>query len=72
MKYFPTRRRQIKQKHNTICVGHSLQINTNYGNKTRVLLQRTFGKDELNIVFIRKSQRTCQHRTTHNRTTQKN
>ena len=75
MKYFPTTRRQTKQKHNTICVGHSLQTNINYGNKTRALLQRTLGKDEPNIVFIRKSQRTCQHgtqnATTHNRTTQK-
>ena len=31
-----TRRRQTKQKHNTICVGHHLtQTNTNNANKTR-------------------------------------
>ena len=32
-------------------------------NKTRVHLQTTGDKDEPNIVFMRKSQRTSQHRT---------
>ena len=46
-----TRRRQTKQKHNTIYVGrHYSQINTTNVNKTWVLLQTTGGKDELNIV----------------------
>ena len=31
------------------------QTNTNNVNKTRVLLQTTGGKDEPNIVFMRKS-----------------
>ncbi len=47
-----TRRRQTNQKHNAICVEQQyMQINTNNVNKTRVLLQRTGGKDEPNIVF---------------------
>ena len=42
-----TRRRQTKQQHNTICVGHHYsQANTNNVNKTRALLQTTGGKDE--------------------------
>ena len=42
-----TRRRQAKQKHNTICVWHHyMQTNTYNVNKTRTLLQRTGGKDE--------------------------
>jgi hypothetical protein len=45
-----------KQKHNTICIGHHYaQTNTNNINKTCALLQTTGGKDELNIVFMRKS-----------------
>ena len=59
-----TRRRQTKQKHNTLCVRHHyiqtntnnvnktwslLQTNTNNLNKTWSLLQTTGGKDELNI-----------------------
>ena len=40
------------------------------------LRQTTGGKDEPNMVFMRKSQRTSQHGTqnikTHNRTAQKN
>ena len=45
-----------KQKHNPICVGHHYaQANTNIVNKTRALLQTTGGKDEPNIVFMRKS-----------------
>ena len=40
-----TRRRQTKQKHNTICVGHHYtQTNTNNANKTWSLLQTTEGK----------------------------
>jgi phage-related protein len=51
-----TRRRQTKQKLNTICVGHHYeQTNTNNLNKTLALLQTTGGKDEQNIVFLRKS-----------------
>ena len=50
-----TRRRQTKQKHNTIYVGHHYsQANTNNVNKTRVLLQTTGRKDEPNIIFMRK------------------
>jgi hypothetical protein len=42
------RRRQTKQKHNTICVGyHYSQANTNNVNKTRALLQATGGKDDV-------------------------
>ena len=40
-----TRRRQVNQNHNTICVGHhDSQTNTNNVNKTWVLLQTTGGK----------------------------
>jgi len=40
------RRRNTKQKHNTICVGHHyVQSNTNNVNKTWALLQTTGGKD---------------------------
>ena len=43
------RRRQRKQKHYTICVGHHCtQTNTNNVNKTWTLLQTTGGKDEPN------------------------
>ena len=71
-----TRRRQTKQTHNTICVGHHYrQLNTNNVSKTRTLTQRTGGKDEPNIVSMWKQQRTSQHGIqnvkTHNRTTQK-
>ena len=41
------RRRQTKQKHNTICVGHRY-THTNNVNKTWTLLQATGGKDESN------------------------
>ena len=44
--------KQNKNKHNTICVGqHYMQTNTN---KTWALLQTTGGKDEPNIIFMRK------------------
>ena len=49
-----TRRRQTKQKHNTICIGHHyMQANTNSVNDTCALLQTTRCKDEPNIVFMR-------------------
>ena len=62
--------------HIKICVEHhKMQKNTNNANKTRVLLQTTGGKDEPNIVSMRKPQRTLQHGTqnvkTHNRSKQK-
>ena len=44
------------KKHNTIGVGHhSTQANTNNINKTWAFLQTTGGKDETNIVCMRKS-----------------
>jgi hypothetical protein len=51
-----TRRRQTKQKtqHN-MCWTPLFATNTNNVNKTRALLQTTGGKDESNIVIIRKS-----------------
>jgi len=50
------RRRKTKQKHNTTCVGHNYtQTNTNNVNNTWTLLQIKGGKDEQNIVFMRKS-----------------
>ena len=69
-----TRRRNTKQKHNTICVGHHyVETNTNNVNKTWALLQIIRGKDEQNITFMRKSYRKSEHGTqnvkTHNRTT---
>jgi hypothetical protein len=46
-----TRRRQTKQRHNTIYVGHHYtQTNTNNVNKTCALLQTTGGKDEPNML----------------------
>jgi hypothetical protein len=52
----PTKRRKLKQKHNTICVGHHyMQANTNNVNMIWSLLQTTGGKDELSIVFMRNS-----------------
>jgi hypothetical protein len=64
-----TRRRQTKQMHKAINIGHHymqrntnnvnktwalLQTNTNNVNKTWALLQTIGGKDELNIVFYAK------------------
>ena len=44
-----TRLRKIKQKHNTICVGHHYpQTDTNNVNKTWALIQTTGGKHEPN------------------------
>jgi len=61
-----TERRQTKQKDTPLCA------NKHNVNKTWSLLQTTGGKDERNLVFLRKSQRTSQHGTknvkTHNRT----
>ena len=43
-------------KHKTMCVGHQYtQTNTNNINKAWGLLLTTGGKDELNIVLMRKS-----------------
>ena len=51
-----TQEETTKQTHNTICVGqHYTSTNTNNVNKTSTLLQTTGGKDEPNIVFMRKS-----------------
>ena len=49
-----TRRKQTKQKHYTICVGHHyMQTHTNNVNKTCALLQTTAGGiDKANIVCI--------------------
>jgi hypothetical protein len=59
-----TRRRQTMQRHNTVCVGHHYaQTNTNNVNKICFLLRTTGGKDEQNIVLMRKWQRTSQHGT---------
>jgi hypothetical protein len=45
-----------------MCVGHHYpQANTNNINKTRALLQTTGGKDEANIVCMRKSQHGTQN-----------
>ena len=46
-----------EEKYNTIW-HHYMQTNTNNVNKTWALLQTTRGKDEPNIVFMRKSQGT--------------
>ena len=44
------------KKHSTIYVEHYYtQTNTTNVDKARALLQRTRGKDEPNIVFMRKS-----------------
>jgi len=55
---------QDEEKHNTICVGHHYtETSTNTISKTCALLPTTGGKDEPNIVFMQKSQRTSQHWT---------
>ena len=55
-----TRRRHRKQKQNIICYGHHYtQANTNNVNTTCALLQTTGGKDEPNIVCMRKSSQRC-------------
>ena len=58
----------FKHKQYTICVGHHYaQTNTNNVNETWSLLQTTGGKgkDELSIVFMRKSQRTSECKDTY-------
>jgi hypothetical protein len=40
-----TRRRQTKQKHNTMCAGHHYAQDTNNINKTWALIHTTGGKD---------------------------
>ena len=51
-----TKGTQYEEKYNTIYVGQRYaQTNTNKVNKKRALLQTTEGKDEPNIVFMRKS-----------------
>jgi hypothetical protein len=60
-----------KKPPNTMCVGHHYpQANTNNINKTWTLLQTTGGKDEQNIVCMRKSQHGTQNVKSHNRRTQ--
>jgi hypothetical protein len=55
-----------------MCVGHYYpQANTNNVNKTWTLLQTTGGKDEPNIVCMRKSRHGTQNVKTHNRRAQK-
>ena len=45
-----------KKKLNTICVGyHYAQTKTNNENQTCALIQTTGGKDEPDIIFMRKS-----------------
>ena len=47
-----TRRRQAKQKHNTLCVEHHYaKTKTNNVRKSRTLLQENGGKDKPNIVL---------------------
>jgi hypothetical protein len=60
-----------QNKPNTMCVGHHYpQANTNNVNKPWALLQTTGGKDEQNIVCMRKSQHGTQNVKSHNRRTQ--
>ena len=50
-----TKTNKTKMQHNTICVGHHYaQTNTINVNKTSALLQTAGGKDEPNIVLMRK------------------
>ena len=65
------RKKQKTKKTNTMCVGRYYpQAKTNNVNKTWALLQTAGGKDEQNIVSIRKSQHGTQNVKTHNRRTQ--
>ena len=51
-----TRRRKTKQKHNTAPTGHhNMQTNKTNLTRTLALLETTGCKDELNIIFMRKS-----------------
>ena len=66
------KQKQKQEKPKTMCVGHYyLQANTNNVNKTWILLQTTGGKDEPNIVCMRKSHHGIQNVKKHNRRTQK-
>ena len=48
--------KQNKTQYNTICVGHRYaHTSRNNVNKTCAIIQTTGGKDELNIVIMRKS-----------------
>jgi hypothetical protein len=57
-------------------IHHYTQTSTHNVNRTWAIPQTTGGKDESNIVYMQKSQRTSQHGTQHvktdNRTTQNN
>jgi hypothetical protein len=57
-------------KKRTQCALDCPQANTINVNKTWTLLQTTRGKDEPNIVCIRKSQHRTRNVKTHNRRTQ--
>jgi hypothetical protein len=46
-----TRRRKTKQTHNTICVGHYAQANTNHVNKTGAVLQTT-GRESNGFITL--------------------
>ena len=62
--------KQNQKKPNTMCVGHHYpQAKTNNVNKTWALLQTAGGKDEQNIVCMRKSQHGTQNVKSHNRKT---
>ena len=57
--YTRQRQKEKKKNHSTICVGHyCTQTNTNNVNKTWALLLTTGGKDEPNIICMRKSYNT--------------
>jgi hypothetical protein len=64
----------VNKQHNNICWTPLYVNKHNNVNKTWALLQTTGGKDEPNIVFMRKWSRKSQHGIqnvkTHNRTTQ--
>ena len=50
------KRKKQNEKHNTICAGHHYtQANTNNVTEAWALLQTAGGKDEPDIVFVRKS-----------------
>ena len=67
--------KQTKQNKNTTQYVLDTTVRKQNTNKTCSFLQTTGGKDEPNIMFMRKSQRTSQHAIqnvkTHNRITQK-
>ena len=68
-----TRRRQTKQKHNTICIGYLYaQANTNKVNKTWALLQLEIKMNRTSFVCGNHHghHKRTQNVNTHNRTTQ--